>query len=128
MIDPAALGEVLHDVLPAATDQPELDAIAERILALDKPEPRRFWHGEALAAYDQGLASIPDGEWGSPDFWISRAQAAAAIASAEQARIANLIAWKQLQATRSSSRDLGVDLMPLADPITDTIEEGLGIA
>lgn len=89
----------------------------------------RHWAGEAQAALDQSLEAIPKGEWGSPEFWAARASAAATLASVEQARIANLIAWKQLQATRQASADAGVGLMPLdaADAITVAIEQGLGI-
>lgn len=90
----------------------------------------RHWAGEAQAAFDQSLANMPqDAAFAQPELWLARAQAAATLAGVEQARIANLIAWKQLQATRQASADAGVGLMPLdaADAITVAIEQGLGI-
>lgn len=98
----------------------------------------RTWIGEAKAAFDQSVTEAtaaydrarerPDEDVDEPDFrfWVSRAQAAAAIASAEQARIANLIAWKALQTQRQSGPDNGIDLLDLGgDEITQQIQEGL---
>lgn len=104
------------------------DLADDAIRQADRPEPARHWEGEARAAFDQGLASLPRGDFGDASFWTQRAQVAATLAGAEQARIANLIAWKQLAATRAATHDLGVDLMPLGDTVSDTIERGLGIA
>jgi len=89
----------------------------------------RNWIGEAEAAFDQSLSALRDGDWGSPEFWAARANAAASIASAEQARIANLIAWKQLQASRAATADAGVGLIPLGgtDGISAEIEHALGM-
>jgi hypothetical protein len=88
----------------------------------------RTWIGEALAAYDQGLArmgEIPG--MPSPEFWVSRAQAAAAIASAEQARIGNLIAWKALQTQLGAGH--GLESLPTdGDEISAQIRAGLGLA
>jgi hypothetical protein len=86
----------------------------------------RTWIGEARAAFDQALTTAGDRDaTPGPDFWVARAQAAAAIAAAEQARIANLIAWKALQTAREAR---GIDALPLGgDEITEQIEEGLGL-
>lgn len=127
----ARIAEVLETV--RGTEDPSLWAHAlERIATLvaeEQAAPRRRWEGEAQAAFDQALDALPQGDFGSPDFWISRAQAAATLASAQQAKAANLIAWKQLQATRQSTRDFGADLMPLAsaDSVAAEIEEVLGL-
>lgn len=90
----------------------------------------RTWVGEALAAFDQAIVTAGNrDEHPDAGFWVSRAQAAAAIASAEQARAANLIAWKQLQVSRSATQDGGIDLMPSGgDVISDEIERLLGLA
>jgi hypothetical protein len=83
----------------------------------------RTWIGEAQAAFDQALTEAggsPD--FPSPDFWVGRAQAAAAIASAEQARVANLIAWKALRQSASTSA-----LPSSGDAIAEQIEAALGI-
>lgn len=100
------------------------DGYVDRVLALDD----RTWVGEAKAAFDQALneAGNRDG-FPSPDFWVSRAQAAAAIAAAEQAHIANLIAWKALQAARAGSSTVSLTAGG-GDAVTERIEEGLGIA
>lgn len=82
----------------------------------------RHWLGEAIAAHDESLARLPEGDFGDPGFWLQRAQVAATIASAEQARIGNLIAWKQLRQTASSTA-----LGNSGDAISDEIEEILGI-
>jgi hypothetical protein len=85
----------------------------------------RTWIGEAKAAFDQAytqVASSREDTVPPAEFWLQRAQAAAAIESAEQARIANLIAWKQLQATRQSSADAGVAMLPLGSPDDATVE------
>jgi hypothetical protein len=90
----------------------------------------RHWIGEAQAAFDQALANAPqDAAFAEPEFWLQRAQVAAQIEAAHQARIANLIAWKQLQATRAASQDQGVGMLPLGggDAIADEIERSLGI-
>lgn len=90
----------------------------------------RHWLGEAEAAFDQALTNAPeDAAFAAPDFWLQRAQIAAQIAAAEQARIGNLIAWKQLQATRATGADQGVGMLALgsADAIADEIEHALGI-
>lgn len=105
----------------------DLDAI----LALDVEPPARRWEGEARAAFDQALGNASkDATFGDPGFWLQRAQIAATLAGVEQARLANLIAWKQLQATRLASADQGIGLLPLggSDAIADEIEQGLGIA
>lgn len=82
--------------------------------------------GSAEAALEQALG---EQTFGDASQTLARAQAMATLASVEQARIANLIAWKQLQATRATGRDGGVDLLPLgSDDIGDEIEQGLGIA
>jgi hypothetical protein len=83
----------------------------------------RTWIGEAYAAFDQGLTEQA-GRDGFPDpsFWISRAQAAASIEQARQARIGNLIAWKQLrQSAPATALASGGDLL------TAEIEAALGI-
>jgi hypothetical protein len=73
----------------------------------------RTWIGEAQAAFDQALTTAGDRDaTPGPDFWVARAQAAAAIASAEQTRIANLIAWKALQTAREAR---GIDALPLGE-------------
>lgn len=91
-------------------------------------QPKRFWAGEAKAAYDQSVneAGMQRDFQPTPDFWVARAQAAAAIESAQQARIGNLIAWKQMQTAREAR---GIDALAMAvDEIDQQIEEGLGIA
>lgn len=105
----------------------DASAAGATVDGLLRPPTARTWVGEALAAYDQSLAEAGQQAASPPvDFWVSRAQAAAAIASAQQARIANLIAWKQLQTTRESR---GISALPAgADDIDRQIEEGLGIA
>lgn len=82
----------------------------------------RHWLGEAIAAHDESLARLPEGDFGDPGFWLQRAQVAAQIASAEQARIGNLIAWKQLRQTASATA-----LGNSGDAISDEIEEVLGL-
>jgi hypothetical protein len=83
----------------------------------------RTWIGEALAAFDQSLGSLPqDGTFPPSEFWLQRAGVAASIAQAEQARIANLIAWKQLRQTQPATALPGA-----GDAITAEIEDTLGI-
>jgi hypothetical protein len=82
----------------------------------------RHWTGEALAAFDQALGQIEG--FGTPELWLQRAQVAAQIASAEQARIANLIAWKALRQAASTSPS---SLPNAGDAIADEIEASLGI-
>lgn len=86
----------------------------------------RFWVGEALAAYDQSLVMAGNRDKAAFDdaYWLQRAQVAASIAQAEQARIANLIAWKQLRQTAAASTS---SLPNAGDAISDEIETVLGI-
>jgi hypothetical protein len=84
----------------------------------------RVWANEARAAFDQGLQTA--GEFPSADFWVARASAAAAIESAEQATIANLLQWQALQVARQGQ---GIDMLPIGgDEVTTRIEKGLGLA
>lgn len=55
---------------------------------------------------------------------LARAQVYATLASAEQSRLANLIAWKQLRQTQSASTST---LPNAGDAISDEIEDALGI-
>lgn len=130
MIDRKALAAFLAGALDWDRDRAQTLADAA-ILACDRKAPAasRHWIGEAQAAFDESLARIPDGEWGSPDYWVARATAAATIASAEQARIANVIAWKQLHATRQASAEGGVGMLPIGtDDVDVEIEAAIGIA
>jgi hypothetical protein len=88
------------------------------------PDTGRTWIGEALAAFDQAVteAGMSRDFSATPDFWVSRAAAAAAIASAEQQRVANLIAWKQLRQSATTSA-----LPSAGDSISEEIESALGI-
>jgi hypothetical protein len=130
----AQISDVLGTVRGKSFDDPDLALALERIAGIvaQQAAPRpadehRFWAGEAKAAYDQSVVEAGQHEgFPSPDFWVARAQAAAAIEAAEQARIGNLIAWKQLQTAREAR---GIDALPAAaDEIDQQIEEGLGIA
>lgn len=90
------------------------------------PAARRTWIGEALAAFDQGLSAAgEDAGFPEPEFWLRRAEIAASIEQAMQARIANLIAWTTLQLTRSQASEGQGEL--LDDVVVRQIEEGLGI-
>lgn len=87
-------------------------------------EAGRTWIGEARAAFDQAVTEAGmRRQQPTPDFWVARASAAAALASAEQARIGNLIAWKQLRQSAPASALPGG-----GDAIADEIEATLGIA
>jgi hypothetical protein len=84
----------------------------------------RTWIGEAHAAFDQAATEAGmRRQQPEPDFWVARASAAATLASAEQARIGNLIAWKQLRQSAPTSALPGG-----GDAIADEIEAALGIA
>lgn len=88
-------------------------------------EHGRTWIGEAKAAFDEAVteAGMRRDFTATPEFWVARAQAATALASAEQARIGNLIAWKQLRQSAPTSALPGG-----GDAIADEIEATLGIA
>lgn len=136
-VDPDALAAYLAGALDWDLERARSlagDAIRQAEPNATPPQPRerdRLWIGEARAAFDQSLAALPSGDFGDPAYWLQRTQAAAAIAAAEQAHIANLIAWKQLAATRQAAQDQGVGMLPLGDrgdAVTVEIEHGLGIA
>lgn len=100
----------------------KLDPFVDRILALD--EPIRYVAAAQIAIDD--AAAAQDGY--NVDQQLARAQAYATLASVEQSRAANLIAWKQLQVARSGTRDNGISPLPLSgDEITAEIERLLGI-
>lgn len=119
------LDDLMQEAYAAGTAGPDeqiddFDAYVDRLMALAD----RTWVGEAKAAFDQAVTEAGSRkDFPSPDFWVARAQAAAAIASAEQVRISNLIAWKDLQASRSTSGPGGIGI----DAVEEQIEEGLGL-
>ena len=121
MIDRDALIAILSDYLERYGDR--FDEAVGRILALEPAA--RTWAGEARAAFDQALANAPkDAAFGEAGFWLQRAQIAATLAGVEQARLANLIAWKQFQAMRLAAADQGAGMLPLGG--ADTIVFGPG--
>jgi hypothetical protein len=85
--------------------------------------------GSAVAALDQALNA--DGTMLSRSDGIARANVFALLAIAEQARITNLIAYKQLHTGRKQRRnkrtdDWEVDDLPVSvDFLTVAIENGL---
>jgi hypothetical protein len=78
--------------------------------------------GDALAALDQSLTVADEGTAFDRDYWLQRAAVNAAVAQAQQSRVSNLIAWKQLRQSAPATA-----LTSGGDAITAEIEDALGI-
>jgi hypothetical protein len=129
MIGSSDLRDVLRQMLDeAAKGGVRVEQWVDRIALLAEPAPQERIDLVASARVAL-LDALAQGSYGDPGLMLQRAHVFATLASVEQARVSNLIAWKQLQTTRQASADQGVGIPALGsgDAVADEIERALGI-